>query len=334
MILVTGATGRVGTQVIRTLRKLSLDTRALVRKGSEYYWLNDTGCRFFFGDLRDESSVRRACRDAQYLIVCSGVDLETRDNHHGNVTVEGHARLFQAARDRGVQHIVLISCMGVDRGYGIRGFDARKDAEDLLVQSGVDYTILRACAHEHFFLDMAWQIHDSGSVTLPGDGDNQLSPIATNDLALMAVASLDLAAVKNRVVTVGGGANMNAGEALRQACSAVGVEPNHQSMPQALARLGGKVGRPFRRYARRLAERGIWFSEEFTVASDDMTKTFNIPLTALADALAAGAEETRTLRDPEMRERKMVHPQFYATVYQPGEANLADLPSGPPPRQD
>ena len=33
-----------------------LDVRVLVRKGSHYYWLNDTGCAFFFGDLLDPVS--------------------------------------------------------------------------------------------------------------------------------------------------------------------------------------------------------------------------------------------------------------------------------------
>ena len=117
MILVTGATGRVGEQVVRTLRQLKLQVRALVRKGSEYYWLNDTGCQFFFGDLRDPQSLSRATRDMSYLVVCSGVRLEERHNNHTQVTVDGHAALFEAARKRGIQRVVLISCAGVDRGW-------------------------------------------------------------------------------------------------------------------------------------------------------------------------------------------------------------------------
>ena len=49
MILVTGATGRLGGQIVRLLRAAKMDVRALVRAGSEYFWLNDTGCTYFFG---------------------------------------------------------------------------------------------------------------------------------------------------------------------------------------------------------------------------------------------------------------------------------------------
>ena len=55
VILVTGATGRLGSRIVRLLRRARLPVRALVRSGSYYYRLNDTGCGYFFGDLRNPS---------------------------------------------------------------------------------------------------------------------------------------------------------------------------------------------------------------------------------------------------------------------------------------
>ena len=40
------------------------------------------------------------------------------------------------------------------------------------------------------------------------------------------------------------------------------------------------------------------------------------------------------MRDPERREARMVHPQFYATVYEPGSADLNLLPDGPAAAKD
>lgn len=333
MILVTGATGRVGEQVVRTLRKAKLDVRALVRKGSEYYWLNDTGCTYHFGDLRDPESLGRACRDVRYVVVCSGVRTESRDNNHTSVTVEGHQALFEAAARRGVQRIVLISCMGVE-GHEAPPFVARKAAEDLLIGSGIDYTILRACLTEHIFLDLAWKVKDRGRALLPAPGRNRLSPIPSRDLALLAAASLDLARVKNQVVEVGGAETMTARAAFELACEVAGTRPTATVLPKPVVKLGTRIGRPFRRYANKLSELATWFSEDFVVDPSTVRERFGIPLTGLRDALVAANELVEVMRDPELREKRMVHPQFYATVYKPGVVKWADLPDGPPPRRD
>lgn len=334
MILVTGGTGHVGEQVVRTLRRFNLPVRALVRKGSHYYWLNDTGCGFFFGDLRDPLSLRRALRGCSHLVVCSGVGLESSDNHHTNVTVDGHGALFEAARNQQIERVVLLSCMGVDRGYKTPAFDARQGAEELLIHSGLDYTILRACVHEHFFLKLAWNVVDNGSARFFGPGTNRLSPIATTDLGMLAAASLDLASVRNQTVPVGGPSEHTPLELFQTACDVVGVEPRHTHIPRAAVGLARSIGRPFRRYAHRVGEKQIWMTEDLVADAAQIQATFGIPLTPLDQALAAANEVVKVMRDPTEREKRMVHPQFYATVYEPGQAKLPDLPSGPPPRQD
>jgi uncharacterized protein YbjT (DUF2867 family) len=334
MILVTGPTGRVGEQVVRTLRRLKLEVRSLVRKGSEYFWLNDTGSTYFFGDLRDELSIRRATREMEYLIVCSGVRLETKDNNHDSVTLAGHEALFRLAKERGVKRVVMLSCAGVDRDYAVPSFYARKGAEDLLVSSGLEYTILRTPLHEQHFLELAFQVRERGTAILPGPGDNVLYPVSTRDLALMLVSCLDQASVRNRIIEVGGLEAFTPRAAFEAACAALEVEPSGRSLPSPAAALGMRLGRPVRRYANRLKEMRLWFSEDFALDTDALRQTFNIPFQGFQAALAPAAQVMTIRRDPELREKHMVHPQFYATVYEPGVAKLADMPVGPPPRRD
>ncbi len=334
MILVTGPTGRVGEQVVRMLRKLKLESRSLVRKGSEYFWLNDTGCNYFFGDLRDELSVRRVTRDVQYLIVCSGVRTETKDNHHTSVTLEGHATLFKQAKERGIKRVVLLSCMGVDRGYTVPSFHARQGAEELLINSGLEYTIVRSGLHEQHFLELAWRIKDKGSAILPAAGENQLNPINTRDLALILVSCLDQESVKNRTIEVGGLETMSAREAFNRAARALDVEPNATVLPAPVVALGSRMKRPVRRFANKLNEMNLWFSNDFTVDTAQLKAMFPIPFSGFDAGLAPSKELMMVRRDPELREKHMVHPQFYATVYEPGTAKLEEMPIGPPRRQD
>ncbi len=332
MIVVTGATGHVGGHIVRTLRALDLPVRTIVRKGSHYYWLNDTGCEFFFGDLRDPLSLRRSLTDAEFLISCTNIDRETQSNNHRDVTVEGHKSLFQAARERGVSRAVHISCLGAD--LAPPAFQARRGAEEALQESGLEYTILRACIHEKPFLDLAYTILDKGSVTLPGAGNNLLSIIPAMDLAKLAAASLDSESLTNRTVAVGGDEAITARQALDLACEVVGVQPSVRVLPSPAVRLGTRVGKPFRRFANRLAEQAVWFGEPLTVDESSTLPAYGLPSTDLRTAMQTTAEVMAILRDPQEREAHMVHPQFYATVYQPGTAKLEDLPDGPPPRRD
>ena len=334
MILVTGPTGRVGEQVVRTLRRLKLEVRSLVRKGSEYFWLNDTGCNYFFGDLRDELSVRRATRDAEYLIVCSGVRLETNDNNHTTVTQQGHETLFRMAKDRGIKRVVMLSCAGADRDYKVPSFYHRKEAEDMLIQSGLEYTILRAPLHEQHFLEMAFRVKTNGSVLMPGAGDNVLHPVSTRDLALMLVSALELDSVRNQIIEVGGLEAITPQAAFEAACAALEVDPSGRSLPSPALALGSRLGRPVRRYANRLKEMNIWFGEDFALDTHGLQQIFNIPFQGFHAALAPSAQMMAIRRDAALREKHMVHPQFYATVYEPGTAKLEDMPIGPSPRRD
>lgn len=333
MILVSGATGRVGSQVVRTLRRLNLDVRALVRKGSEYFWLNDTGCRYFFGDLRDPQSLVRATQGARWLVSCHNVNLEQRDNNHDVVTVRGTAALLEAARASGVERVVHVSCLGVDRAADTVAFAARKRAEEHVQASGLDYTILRACVHEGPFLELALRAAAGRAVLLPGSGENRLSPLAAADIGRMAAASLDLAAVRNRTVDIGG-PPLTAGECYALACAAVGADPQARALPRPVVSLGSRLGRPVRRYANRLAELSFWFSEDAVVDDQATARLFGLRLTPFAEAMQRSGELARRLQDPEEREKLIVHRQFYATVYEPGTARLDELPEGPAPRQD
>jgi uncharacterized protein YbjT (DUF2867 family) len=334
MILVTGGTGRVGQQVVKVLRQLNLQTRCLVRSGSEYYWLNDTGCSYFFGDLREEGSVRRACRDVKTLVVCSGVGLESRDNNHTTVTVEGHRSLFEAASARGVEKVVMLSCIGVGRDLGLPSFHARGQAEQALIDSGLPYTILRAVVHQHLFVELARQALQDGEVTLPGPGTNKLSPVTTRDLAFMMVSAIEHPGLHNQIIEVGGTQEMTAMEMFALACEVVGAEPNGRPMSPALLKLSSHIGRPFRRYSNRLQEQSVWFREDFTVDGATIAELFKLPDSDMRAAMAETHDVLTQLADPELRKKRMVHPQFYATIYEPGEAKLDQLPDGPPPRRD
>lgn len=57
----------------------------------------------------------------------------------------------------------------------------RKGAEEHLVASGIEHTVLRTCLHEYAFLKLAWQTHDRKRIWFPGPGTNELTVLPTQD---------------------------------------------------------------------------------------------------------------------------------------------------------
>lgn len=335
MILVVGGTGRLGSQIVRVMRSVGLDVRCLVRKGSEYYWLNDTGCAYFFGDLRDPQSLSRSLRDVKYIVSAAGVRVEQTQNNHKNVTADGHVALWEAAKARKVEHVVYVSCRNAADPGDVPAFTAKRAAEDALVNSGLSYTILRPGLFAANLVDLVRRSEYNGSVFLPGDPDCRIAPIHGRDVALMAMAALDLDEVKNQIVELAGPEVMTVKDAYTTACETCGVQPNFWRMPPAGLRALGMVTRPLvRRWTNHFAALEGYYTTEQAEDGHATAERFGIPLTPYREAVKDAWVNRHPSEDPVAREEKVVHRQFVATIYEPGTAKLADLPDGPPPRQD
>lgn len=109
--LVTGATGFVGSHVVRHLVEQGSPVRALVRPSSNRSLLDGLPVEFIAGDLRDPESLDRACRGAGSVFhVAADYRLWAADpNEIYQSNVVGTRNLIEAARRAGVERFVYTS---------------------------------------------------------------------------------------------------------------------------------------------------------------------------------------------------------------------------------
>lgn len=114
-VFVTGATGFVGTPLVRALRESGREVHALARPTSDKSRLAGLDVRWHDGDLSDVGSIERALgalegRGAQLVHGAALISYRTRDRERAmDVNVEGTRRLMGAAVRFGVARVLFVS---------------------------------------------------------------------------------------------------------------------------------------------------------------------------------------------------------------------------------
>jgi dihydroflavonol-4-reductase len=116
-VLLTGASGFVGSAVARKLREAGYAVRALVRAGSPRAHLGELGLDFVVGDLRDPASLRAALAGVRYLFhVAADYRLWARNpDELAQTNVAGTRALMEEALRAGVERVVYTSSVATLR---------------------------------------------------------------------------------------------------------------------------------------------------------------------------------------------------------------------------
>ena len=124
-ILVTGATGLVGSHVAEEARARGLAVRCLVRPSADTTFLQRCGCELVSGDLDQPESLRRAVEGVTVVVHCAAkVGDWGPTEEYRRINVEGTAALVESALAAGtLKRWVQISSLGVYEGRDHYGTD-------------------------------------------------------------------------------------------------------------------------------------------------------------------------------------------------------------------
>ncbi|HZR28776.1 MAG TPA: SDR family oxidoreductase [Terriglobales bacterium] len=179
MILVTGAGGNVGSELVKKLVASGTKVRGM------YYTIAKRdqapkGVEAVVGDYGDRKAVAKAMEGVKKTyLVCSPLPQLP--------ALEGH--IIEEAARSGVKHIVKQSVIGAGSGGGHMFGKWHAQAEEKLVASGVPYTILRPNTFMQNFLGFAGSIKTQGAI-FGCSGEAPVSYVDARDIAGVAAKIL------------------------------------------------------------------------------------------------------------------------------------------------
>jgi dihydroflavonol-4-reductase len=256
-VLLTGASGFVGSAVARALRQRGFGVRALVRAASPTAHLSDLGLEFIRGDLRDPASLRSAMSGMRYLFhVGADYRLRARDpSELSKTNVDGTRALMQEAMRAGVARVIYTSSvatlvarpdgsssdetMPLDEANAIgvykRSKVAAERAVEELIRQGLPAVIVNPSTpigpRDVKPTPTGRIIVEAAAGRMPAFVDTGLNMVHVDDVAAGHLLAFERGHVGERYIL--GGQNASLAEILAVVAGAVGRKPPKIRIPRA-----------------------------------------------------------------------------------------------------
>lgn len=199
IIAVTGATGFVGSNFRKFLAEKSISVISLTRKKSRPF---KTEKNMQFADLNKISNLK--CDALVHLI---GIGAQTKESDYETVNVLQTQKAIQLCKRSHIKKIIYISGLGVSNSTTLAYFISKLKAENLIVNSGLDYTIFRASyivgSNDPLTQNLKKQIK-TGTIVIPGSGSYRLQPILIDDVCKIILAATTNKKLSNKIVDLVG----------------------------------------------------------------------------------------------------------------------------------
>jgi len=227
MILVTGATGLNGSELVRRLSAKGIPSRALVRNPAKAQPLASLpNVEVVEGDMARPDSLADALRGVDRAMLISSSD---------QTMVEVQSSFIDAARRAGVQHIVKLSGIIPELDSPFRFARMHAEIEKRLEASGVAYTHLRAGEFMPSYFRQVPSIVARGVMALPM-ADARIASIDIGDIAEVAIAVLTTSGHEGKTYPLTGPESLTMADVAAKLSAAIGKPVRYVDVPPEDAR--------------------------------------------------------------------------------------------------
>jgi uncharacterized protein YbjT (DUF2867 family) len=286
-ILVVGATGVLGSTTSKYFLKKGVPVKCFVRNKERTSGLE--GAKFVVGDLADAACLKEACENVDIIITAAHAMLGKGKNSSKNIDNKAHKLLIDAAVKENVSQFIYTSIHGVSENHPIDFFRNKFSVEQHLINSGLNYTILRLPAF------MEWHVHnllgksivEKNKVVILGRGERQTNFIAVNDV----VQVLNICAGNkdwfNKIISLAGPENITRNEIAAAYAKKLNLVPKITHVPPGILRVMSILIKPFHPGIARVMQLGIYSEKsDETRSTDESIKQFGLNATTIDEFIS------------------------------------------------
>lgn len=238
IVTIIGGTGFVGSYLVDELVARGHRPRLLVRAGSEHKVRAREQCDVITGELSDTGALAECAAGADALVYLVGIlrEFPARGITFEAMQYQGFVDSLAAARDAGIDRVVLMSANGVEHA-AVPYQQTKRRAEERLAESGANWTVFRPSVvfgdprgRMEFCTQLKAELIDPpvpATLFFPGlnpfaAGERRMSPVYVGDVARCFAACLDDPASIGQVYPLGGPSVLTWKEILQTIASAGG----------------------------------------------------------------------------------------------------------------
>src|SRR5919198_1190142 len=244
-ILVTGATGTLGSEVVKQLllsargergegREEDMVVKAAARSANDSTFRNTGGVQVVQLDYKKPDTLSASLKGVDKLFLLTPFQSNM---------VDLTSNLVNEAKKAGVKYIVKQSVLGADAEPGITSSRLHRQAENIIEESGIPFTFLRPNFFmQNFITFYSHFIKTQGAFYAPA-GDAKVSFVDVRDIASVAVQALINDSQQQhtqKAYDITGGEALSYGEAAEMLSNEVGKKIKYLNISDKDARKGMK----------------------------------------------------------------------------------------------
>jgi uncharacterized protein YbjT (DUF2867 family) len=189
-IVLAGATGYLGSHILKELKDQKYTVRAIIRNAEKLKKINADVDEVVEAELTKPQSLLNCCDGIDTVITSVGITRQKDGLTYMDVDYQANLNLLNEALKSGVKRFIYVYIFNADKMQHLKIIQAKQKFVQALKRSGINYCLINPTgffSDMREFLDMA----QKGKAYLFGKGDCKINPVDGQDLAKVCVNAVE-----------------------------------------------------------------------------------------------------------------------------------------------